>query len=131
MRLAQQIAHVCAKILFNKERHEYDQCHQLFDETLREQFALNRELVLALAAPDLLDLACRFGEIRPAVVLPLVDLLMADADACALEGRADLAVVLHEKSLQFLARLADGGDADLQRVIASKRSQISARLSLS
>lgn len=128
MRMTQQIAQVIAKMVFNKEQHHYQESHELTNTALRQHFTLSRDLVLSLSADDCLQLATGFGELRPQVVLALVDLLVTDADVSTMEGRGDAAIVIYEKSLTFLGRLQISGDQELQHAVESKLSLIRSKL---
>lgn len=131
MRITQQIAQVIAKVVFNKDQHHYQDCHELTNAALKQHFTLSRDLVLSLSVEDCVQLANGFGEPRPEVVLALVDLLVADADASTMEGRSDIATVIFEKSLAFLGKVQNSGDRELQQVVESKLSSIRSKLLLS
>lgn len=116
MRMLKQISIILAKIIANKKIKNYEVCHNITDETLKNLYGINRDLLMKLPVRSIIDLICGYDGIQGEIVFSLSQLLTSEGEIFEEESNLVQSKVFYKKSLELLDFI-DEDDNDPQYLV--------------
>ncbi|MFZ7134159.1 MAG: DUF6483 family protein [Eubacteriales bacterium] len=124
LRMLRQVSEVFAKLLLNKKIKNYEVCHAITDDTLKNTFGISRELLLKLPTSSIVDLVCGYNNVQAEILLSLTQLLIREGEIYEEEEIKQDAMVIYRKSLELLDALHVEEDESLEKYIITIKNNL-------
>lgn len=128
MRMIEQMSEAIASIIFNKKIKNYQTCHSIFDNSLKQFFGVNREMLFILPIDTTLDLICGYGESHTDMTVSIVELLIIEANTYEDEERYTDAKTYYKKTLEFVNKLKNTNDLEMIKYINEQEIYLKSKI---
>ncbi|MFZ7120834.1 MAG: DUF6483 family protein [Eubacteriaceae bacterium] len=128
MRMIEQMSEAIASIIFNKKIKNYQTCHFIFDDSLKQFFGVSREMLFMLPIDTTLDLICGYGESHTDMIVSIVELLIIEANTYEDEEKFTDAKTYYKKTLEFVNKLKGTDDLEMIKYINEQEIYLKSKI---
>ena len=123
------LAAILAKVAGLSRAGQFQEAHRMIDQAVEETLGLNASIVNQMDEPGLLNLLTTLNGLDSAKAFVVANLIEAEGDTFALQGREDESRQCYQRALHLLLETTSQSPDGLEQIVSQKIDELERKLS--